>query len=248
MTDPDHAFSDGVPGGALLPRTVAQPSSAHARAGRKSNSTSPDSHERHHTNSGKQTLSEVRSDSPLLTASKSTTVERPLSGSHDSTAASTPPENKSGAVYLPQPSPQHAHANRGYAGHSSSPTRPHVQLPVHEPWNHNPQPGARAQPVDSSASSRPEVYPTAHAQLAHAPIHTPCPSQNVSGGGVEKLWGPKEEQHGTDEGIETGCDLPSPVSPHGHAPRAGMVKRKIICITLCKYFVTLSSVLLHKVY
>jgi len=208
---------DRIPRGAALP---PQPSPILARPGRKSNPvTATDSHERHHANSGKPTAAEERS--PLLRASTSTIVERPLSGSHgstrlDSTAASKSPEYQYGADHLPRPGPQHAHANRSDRA-SRSRIRP--QLPVHEPWNQNPQPGAQARPVDSSASGRPEVcpslpnHPPAH---AHASTHTPRPSQAASGGGVVSLWGPKEEQHGTDGGIETSGDLASLVSPDRH--------------------------------
>lgn len=93
----------------------------------------------------------------------------------------------------------------------------------HEPWNQNPQPpGAQVRPA---ASSRPEVSPTlpshppTQVQLTNAPTHTRPPSQSGSGGGVERLWGPKEEQHGTDEEIKTSHDIPSQVtSVHGHIP------------------------------
>ena len=218
MDDPEDIVPDHVSKGPALPR---QPSSAHARARRKSNpATSPDPHERHANNS-KPTTAEVRSDSPLLRASTGTTVERPLSGTYSptrfgATAASKSPENKYGAAHLPQPGPQHAHAK---IGDGPSPSLTHPQLPVHEPWNPNPQLGTQAQPENSSASGRPEVYPSlpnhppAH---THVPTHTPRPSQAASGGGVVSLWGPKEEQHGTDEGIETSGDLASPVSPDGH--------------------------------
>ena len=218
MDDPEDIVPGHVSRGPALPR---QPSSALARARRKSNpATSPDPHERRANNS-KPTTAEVRSDSPLLRTSTGTTVERPLSGTYSptrfgATAASKSPENKYGAAHLPRPVPQHAHANRG-DGPSPSPTHP--QLPVHEPWNPNPQPGAQARPQNSSASGRPEVcpslpnHPPAH---AHAPTHTPRPSQAASGGGVVSLWGPKEEQHGTDGGVKTGSDFVSPVSPDGH--------------------------------
>ena len=129
MDDPEDIVPDHDSRGPALPR---QPSSAHARAKRKSNpATSPDSHERHANNS-KPTTVEVRSDSPLLRASTGTAVERPLSGTYSptrfgATAASKSPENKYGAAHLPRPGSQHAHANRG-DGPSPSPTHP--QLPV----------------------------------------------------------------------------------------------------------------------
>lgn len=211
MADPDP---DRVPGGAPPSRTAAQPYSVRARAGKKSNpATSPGSHERHHANSGKPTVAEVRSDSsPLLRTSASTTVERPLSETYsptrfNSTAASNSPEDKDGAVRLPQSIPrQPTHGNQG---EGSSPTHP--QLPDREPWNQSPQSVAQAQPVNNSASGRPTHSP-ATAQLTHTPTH---------------ISHPNDEQQSADEGIETGCDLASPVSPDGHIPRARVVKGKI---------------------
>lgn len=215
-------------------RVLGQP---HARTGRKSNpATTPDSHERY-ANSGKPTVAEVpRSDSPPLRASKGSLVEGPLSGAYIHTqfgATATPKstENKYGTVHLPQPSTQHTYASEG-DGCSPSSTSP--QLPVHEPWNQNPQPRSQVQPVKNSASGRPEVYPPthsspdqAHTQLTHVPTHTPPPSQDIHGGGVLMMWGQKEKQNSADEGIETSCDLPSPVSPGGQLPRAGMIKNVI---------------------
>lgn len=218
MDDEDIVLTR-VPRGTALPR---QPSPTLARDRRKTSNpaTSPDSRKRHNASSGKSTVAEERSDSPLLRAPASTTVERPLSGTYSptrfgATAASKSPQKKYGTA-SPQPSAHHEQANRS-EGASPSPTHP-----VHEPlaWNQNPQLVTQARPVNSSTSSRPEAYtlPSHTPAQAHAPTHTSPPSQDVGGGGVVR---PNKEQHSTSDKMATGYDYPPPVSSDENVRRSG---------------------------
>ena len=219
MDDPEDIVPDHVSRGPALPR---QPSSALARARRKSNpATSPDPHERRANNS-KPTTAEVRSDSPLLRASTGTTVERPLSGTYSptrfgATAASKSPENKYGAAICHG----QAHSMRmlreamGPVPASHTHSCLFMSLGILIP-SLGPRPNQRTAQLVADQRSIPLSQTILQPTHMHAPTHTPRPSQAASGGGVVSLWGPKEGQHGTDEGIETGGDLASPVSPDGH--------------------------------